>query len=54
MNLILEKVLEMTNDHLNNKKIISFILEKIHKFTSANATRAVSFDYCGFPLGRKN
>lgn len=54
MNLILEKVLEMTTDHLNNKNIISFIPEKIHKFTSANATRAVSFDYGGFPLGKKN
>lgn len=28
MNLILEKVLEMTTDHLNNKNIISFIPEK--------------------------
>lgn len=38
MNLILERVLEVTTDRLHNKKVISFILEKIHKFTSANAT----------------
>jgi hypothetical protein len=46
------RVSEVTTEQ-QQQNVIFFILEKIHKFTLANVTGAVSVHYCGFSPRKK-